>query len=125
MQMKRYKKCNSREQSLIDTQAWSEGDTRELKKWVNWSYEKHYFVNNDGVVDLYYEVKDGDDFYSVVKEKLKEEGFLDNLIQYFINQANRGRKICKKDLSKEDIIGLYNLTVKCWPGTSIFDIISG
>ncbi len=123
--MKTYKKCNSREMSLIDTQAWNEGDTQELKKWINWDYERHYFINNNGIVDLFYEMDDGDEFYEIVKEKLKEERFLDRLIEYFINEVAKGREILKKDLFKKDIIELYNIIVKIWPGTSIFDIISG
>ncbi len=123
--MKKYKKCNSRELSLIDTQAWNEGDTKELKKWVGWSFDRHYFVNNNRIVNLFYEMKEGDDFYEVVKEKLKQEGFFDTLCKDFLDNINKLKGIIIEELNRQDIIEYYNINVKCWPATSIFDIISG
>jgi len=122
--MKTYKKCNSREGWLIGTQAWNEGDTQELKKWVGCCYNRHYFVNNNGIVDLYYEIKSGEEFWDALAEKLKEPGFLDSLIADFIKNVSYGRSFFNKKLEKNDIIKLYNLKVKCWPAITIFDQIS-
>jgi len=123
--MKRYKKCNSREGSLIDFQAWNKGDTQELKKWINWGYERHYFVNKNGIIDLFYEEKDGDEFYEIIIEKLKEKSFFDSLCNDYLDNIEKGEEIILKEfLSKQEIIELHNLIVKCWPATSIFDLIS-
>lgn len=123
--MRRYKKCNSREGSLIDFQAWNEGETQELQKWINWSYERHYFVNKNGVTDLFYEEKDGDEFYEIIIKKLKEELFFDFLCNDYLDNVEKMEEIILKDfLSKQEIIELYNLIVKCWPAASIFDLIS-
>ncbi len=123
--MKRYKKCNSGEGSLIDFQAWNEGDTQELQKWINWSYERHYFVNKNGVIDLFYEEKDGEEFYEIIIEKLKEELFFDSLCNDYLDNVEKVEEIILKEfLSKQEIIELHNLIVKCWPAASIFDLIS-
>ncbi len=122
--MKRYKKCHSREGWLIGTQAWNEGDTQELKKWVGCCYNKHYFVNNNGIVDLYYEIKNGEEFWDALAEKLKEPGFLDSLIADFIKNVSYGRSFFNKELEKNDIMKLYDIKVKCWPAITIFDQIS-
>ncbi|HJX50675.1 MAG TPA: PEP-utilizing enzyme, partial [Candidatus Nanoarchaeia archaeon] len=76
------------------------------------------------MVTLYYDEKEMDKFYYLLIEKLKEKEFLDTLVKDFIENVEKGRQFFNKDLTKEEIIELYKISIKCWPGTSIFDIIS-
>ncbi|GBE20649.1 phosphoenolpyruvate synthase [archaeon BMS3Abin17] len=122
---KRYGKSLTRENSLIGIQAWSFGDSIELKKWLDWSFKGHYFVNKEGFVDLFAEEQEGENYYEVVQEKLKEERFFDELCNDFLINVKQSEEIIKKELIfKEEIIKLYNLIIKCWPALTIFDILS-
>ena len=109
---KKYKKSVSREGSLIGFQAWNEGDTQELKKRLGWSFKRLYFVNKNGLIDSYYDVKEGDEFYDKLREKLSGQDFFDKLISNFMDKVNEGKEIMKKELlSKEDIFSLCDTTV--------------
>ena len=122
---KRYKKAVSRESSLIGAQAWNFGDSIELKKCFGWGFESHYFVNKNGVIDLFAEKQEGEDCYNVIKEKLNQQGFFNALCEDFLDNVNKGEEIIKKEfLFKEKIIELFEIIIKCWPAITIFDIIS-
>lgn len=122
---KKYKQTISREGSVIGFQALNLGDTIELKKWIDQSFAIHYFVNKKGVINLFYEKKEGDKVYDAIKDKLKEEGFFDSLCNNFLDNVNKGKEIIKKEyLSKEEIIQMYKIMIKCWPFVTVVDIMS-
>ncbi len=122
--MERYKQSISREGSLIGFQAWNQGDSMELKNWLGFNFEKHYFVNYNGLITLFYEENEGEKFYNILTEKILKGDFFDLLVKNFVNNVNKGRKMLKKELSKEEIVEMYNLTIKCWPAVTIFDELS-
>ena len=122
--MEIYKKSVSREGSLIGFQAWIEGDETDLENCLGSSFKKHYFVNNEGLITLFYEEKEGDDFYKKLSEEILKEGFLDPLITNFISYVKKGRELFEREASKQKIIDLYQLTIQCWPAVTIFDELS-
>lgn len=121
---KRYKKSVSREGSLIGFQAWNVGDTIELRNWLDWGFERHYFVNKRGVVNLFVESQQGEDYYDIIQKKLKEKDFFNALYRDFLYHVNKGEEILRKKILFKETIDLYNLIIKCFPATTIFDTIS-
>ncbi len=121
---KRYGKSISREGSLIGFQAWNVGDTIELKNWLDWSFERHYFVNKRGVIDLFVEAQQGEDYYEILQKKLKEKDFFNALYKDFLYHINKGEEIIRKKILHREIIELYMLIIKCFPASTIFDTIS-
>ncbi len=121
---KRYGKSISREGSLIGFQAWNVGDTIELKNWLDWNFERHYFVNKRGVIDLFVESQQGEDYYDIVQKRLKKKDFFNTLYRDFLYHVSKGKEILKKRISHRETIELYNLIIKCFPATTIFDTIS-
>ncbi|MBU4070357.1 MAG: hypothetical protein KJ646_05215 [Nanoarchaeota archaeon] len=121
---KRYGKSISREGSLIGFQAWNLGETIELKNWLEWGFERHYFVNKNGVINLFVELQQGEDYYDIVEKKLNEKDFFITLCRDFLYHVNKGKEIFKEKISFKEVIELYDLIAKCFPATSIFDLIS-
>lgn len=121
---KRYGKSISREGSLIGFQAGNIGETIELKNWLEWSFERHYFVNKKGVINLFVELQQGEDYYDIVKKKLNETNFFITLCRDFLYHVNKGKEILRKKILFKEVIELYNLIIKCFPAITIFDLIS-
>ena len=122
--MKRYGESVKRDGSLIGFQAWNVGDLEELRKWIGWGFERHYFVNEGGLITLFYDKENYDRFEDILAERLADKEFFNRLVRDFIEQVNLGRELIKKELGKQEVIALYKIMVKCWPGTTIFDEIS-
>ena len=49
-----------RECSLFSIKAWYEGESTELKKWIDFGFFNHIFVSKNGLVRLYYDVEEGE-----------------------------------------------------------------
>ena len=114
--MVKYKKSVTRECSLFSVKTWYEGESTELKKWLDFGFFNHLFHSNKGKVILYYDVREGEEFERILNEKLTEE-FFDNLCDYFFELIEM------KDLVKTEK-EIYELSVKSWPALTVFHEMS-
>ena len=111
-----YKEDVTRMCSLFSVLAWHKGESEELEKWVGAGFFKHLFVSKNGTVTLYYNVKEGDNFYEKLYEVLTED-FFDELCEYFFELVER-----KEDIKTDEEI--FELIVMAWPAFTIFDELS-
>jgi len=111
-----YKKSVTRWASLFDIKVWWKGESKELEKWLGAGFYKTLFVSENKTVSVFYDKKEGEEFFYKLKEKLNEQ-FFDKLCDDFlvlteqINQVKSNNEI-------------YNLIVKMWPALTIFEEIS-
>jgi len=113
-------KDTSRENSLIGIEAWNIGENIELAKWITIEQIPYCFINNNGVTSLYYEDKDYSWFYNEICQAITKENFLKELEEDFLENAREAKRIIEKSShSKEDILALYEILIKCWPITTI------
>ena len=106
----------TRECSLFSIKAWYEGESNELKKWLDFGFFNHIFVSKNGIVTLYYDVDEGDKFHEILEKKLTEEIF-DELCDYFF-------ELIKQSNNVNSNYEIHNLSVKAWPALTIFDELS-
>tara|TARA_Y100000310_G_C20273525_1_gene619170 strand:+ start:114 stop:611 length:498 start_codon:yes stop_codon:yes gene_type:complete len=111
-----YIKSITRWESLFDIKTWWKGESTELEKWLGTGFFKTLFVSKNGVVTVYYDKQEGEEFYTKLKEKLTQE-FFDKLCDNFLELT---QQINNVNSNKE----IYNLMVKMWPALTIFDQIS-
>ncbi|MCK5321028.1 hypothetical protein KAJ38_00450 [Candidatus Pacearchaeota archaeon] len=111
-----HKKGLVREYSLFDTRAWHEGESTELRKWIGVGFFNHLFRSEKGLVTLYYDIDEANNFERALDKKLTEE-FFDKLCHNFFELIDQ-----EKDADTEEKV--FNLSVKIWPALTIFDEIS-
>lgn len=111
-----HKKCLIRECSLFNVRSWHEGESTELKKWIGFGFFNHLFKSEKGLVTLYYDLDEANNFDKALDEKLTEE-FFDKLCHNFFELIDQERDAD----TKEEV---FNLSVKIWPALTIFDEIS-
>ena len=111
-----YVKCIKREYSLTDIKIWHKGESDNLKKLIGFGFNNHLFVSRNGIVTLYYEKNEGDEFDNILDEKLTEE-FFDEICNKFFELIEKSEFFG----SDEEIIDLLE---ECWPIFTIFDEVS-
>ena len=111
-----YKKCLVRECSLFDVRAWHEGESTELKKWIGTGFFNHIFQSEEGLVSIYYNIDEANNFEKALDKKLTEE-FFDKICHNFFGLIDQ-----EKDADTEEKV--FDLSVKIWPALTIFDEIS-
>jgi len=113
--IKIYKKAVTRNASLFDVNAWYEGESRELEKYIGVGFFNHLFVSKENRVTLYYDIEEGDKFWEIIEEILTDDFFNDLCDGFFSIIENPS-----PDNDKE----IYDLIVKIRPALAIFDEIS-
>ena len=111
-----YKKSVTRWASLFDIKALWQGESTELEKWLEIGFNKTLFVSENGVVKVFYDKKEGNEFFIKLQEKLNEQ-FFNRLCQDFLDLTIQIPKVTS---NKE----IYDLSVKMWPALTIFEEIS-
>lgn len=111
-----HKKCLVRECSLFDVKAWHEGESTELKKWIGVGFFNHIFQSEKGLVTLYYDIDEANNFEKVLDKKLTEK-FFDKLCHNFFELIDQEECVDTEEK-------VFNLSVKIWPALTIFDEIS-
>ena len=111
-----HKKCLVREYSLFNVRAWHEGESTELKKWIGVGFFNHIFQSEKGIVTLYYDMGEANNFEKALDKRLTEE-FFDKLCHNFFGLIDQ-----EKDADTEKKV--HDLSVKIWPALTIFDEIS-
>ena len=116
MEKEVYCKSVQRPGSLTDLKAWYIGESSELKKWIGFGFFNHLFFYQNKLIQLYYNLKEGNEFHNVLKQKLTEDLF-DNLSNNFFELIEESEKINSHN-------ELFKIMIKSWPAFTIFDEIS-
>lgn len=112
---KLYRKDVTRELPLLSVKAWHEGDSNELKKWIDFGFSNTIFVSQNGKVTIYYDDEECDAFWDALKEKFTEDLF-NKLCEHFFNVINS-----EKSDSEDEI---FEFLVKIGPASTLFDELS-
>ena len=102
-----HKKYLVRECSLFDVRAQHEGESIEIKKWIGVGFFNHLFQSEKGLVTLYYNMDEANNFEKALDKKLTEE-FFDKLCHNFFELIDQ-----EKDADTDEKV--FNLLVKIWP----------
>lgn len=113
---KKYKRDLTRKCSLFEIKYWYEGESKELEKWLGFGFFNTFFVSENEIVTLYYDVDEGDKFHEVLKEKLTEELF-NEICDEFYELFEKKDSVKTKD-------EIFDLCSKAFPAAAIFDELS-
>tara|TARA_Y100000310_G_scaffold185141_1_gene185228 strand:+ start:276 stop:848 length:573 start_codon:yes stop_codon:yes gene_type:complete len=111
-----YCKSIQRPSSLTDIKAWHLGESIELEKWLGCGFFNHIFVSEKDLVRVYYNHKEEEKFWNILKQKLNPD-FFNEICNYFFQLIEDSEQT---DSHNE----LFNINIKCWPAWTIFDYIS-
>ncbi|MEK6906021.1 MAG: hypothetical protein AABW81_00175 [Nanoarchaeota archaeon] len=116
MEKKYIKEITRLDYYLIDVMAWYEGESSELKKWLEFGFYNSFFVVENNNLEVYYDLEECEEFDKVLEEKLTED-FFNRLCDYFFELIEQSKNAETKD-------EIFKIIVKCWPALVIFEEIS-
>ena len=112
---KLYKVDTTRELPFLAVKAWHEGDSKELKKWIDFGFFNHIFVSENGFVTTYYDAEEIEEYDKILDEKFTDDLF-NELCDHFFDTLK------SENFNSDDEIFVF--LTKIGPASTLFYDIS-